>query len=89
MKGLDPFVVKDLLRTYLKEDLGHGDITSCHLPDKEKTVTAVIRAKDQGILAGLPVVTALQSAVRDTFSYCSRQQLMMRMNPFYWLKAIP
>ena len=59
MKGLDPFVVKDLLRTYLKEDLGHGDITSCHLPEKEKTVTAVIRVKDQGILAGLPVVTAL------------------------------
>ena len=61
MKGLDPFVVKDLLRTYLKEDLGHGDITSCHLPDKEKTVSAVIRAKDQGVLAGLPVVTALFS----------------------------
>lgn len=61
MKGLDPFVVKDLLRTYLKEDLGHGDITSCHLPEKEKTVTAVIRVKEQGILAGLPVVTALFS----------------------------
>jgi nicotinate-nucleotide pyrophosphorylase (carboxylating) len=61
VKGLDPFVVKDLLRTYLKEDLGHGDITSCHLPEKEKTVTAVVRVKDQGILAGLPVVTALFS----------------------------
>ena len=61
MKGLDPFVVKDLLRTYLKEDLGHGDITSCHLPEKEKTVSAVIRVKEQGILAGLPVVTALFS----------------------------
>ena len=61
MKVLDPFVVKDLLRAYLKEDLGHGDITSCHLPNKEKTVTAVIRVKDQGILAGLPVVTALFS----------------------------
>ena len=61
MKGLDPFVVKDLLRTYLKEDLGHGDITSCHLPEKEKTVTAVIRVKEQGILAGLPMVTALFS----------------------------
>ena len=61
MKGLDPFVVKDLLRAYLKEDLGHGDITSCHLPEKEKTVSAVIRVKEQGILAGLPVVTALFS----------------------------
>jgi nicotinate-nucleotide pyrophosphorylase (carboxylating) len=61
VKGLDPFVVKDLLRAYLKEDLGHGDITSCHLPEKEKTVSAVIRVKEQGILAGLPVVTALFS----------------------------
>jgi nicotinate-nucleotide pyrophosphorylase (carboxylating) len=61
VKGLDPFVVKDLLRTYLKEDLGHGDITSCHLPENEKTVSAVIRVKEQGILAGLPVVIALFS----------------------------
>jgi nicotinate-nucleotide pyrophosphorylase (carboxylating) len=61
VKGLDPFVVKDLLRTYLKEDLGHGDITSCHLPENEKTVTTVIRVKEPGILAGLPVVTALFS----------------------------
>jgi nicotinate-nucleotide pyrophosphorylase (carboxylating) len=61
VKGLDPFVVKDLLGAYLKEDLGHGDITSCHLPEKEKTVSAVIRVKEQGILAGLPVVTALFS----------------------------
>jgi nicotinate-nucleotide pyrophosphorylase (carboxylating) len=61
VKGLDPFVVKDLLGAYLKEDLGHGDITSCHLPEKDKTVSAVIRVKEQGILAGLPVVTALFS----------------------------
>ncbi|MDY6988311.1 MAG: carboxylating nicotinate-nucleotide diphosphorylase [Thermodesulfobacteriota bacterium] len=55
MKGLDPFVLRDLLKAYLMEDLGHGDITSCHLPGRERTATAVIKAKDEGILAGLPV----------------------------------
>ncbi|MDY6951929.1 MAG: carboxylating nicotinate-nucleotide diphosphorylase [Thermodesulfobacteriota bacterium] len=55
MKSLDPFVLRDRLKAYLVEDLGHGDITSCHLPGGDKTATAVIRAKDEGILAGLPV----------------------------------
>jgi nicotinate-nucleotide pyrophosphorylase (carboxylating) len=59
MKGLDPFVVRDLLRVYLREDLGHGDITSCHLPGRAKTATAVIRAKDAGILAGGPVAAEI------------------------------
>ncbi len=61
MKGLDPFVLKDLLKVYLKEDLGHGDITTCHLPGKESTVTAVIKAKDHGVLAGLPAVSGVFS----------------------------
>jgi nicotinate-nucleotide pyrophosphorylase (carboxylating) len=55
VKGLDPFVLRNSLKAYLMEDLGHGDITSCHLPQREKTVTAVIRAKEEGILAGVPV----------------------------------
>ena len=55
MKELDPFVLKDLLKAYLLEDLGHGDITSCHVPGREKTATAVIRAKEEGVLAGMPV----------------------------------
>ena len=61
MKGLDPFVLKDLLKVYLMEDLGHGDITTCHLPGKESTVTAVIKAKDHGVLAGLPAVSGVFS----------------------------
>jgi len=55
MNGLDPFVVRDLLRAFLMEDLGHGDITTCHLPEKDKNFTAVIIAKEKGVLAGGPV----------------------------------
>ena len=55
MKSLDPFVLRDRLKAYLMEDLGHGDITSCHLPGRVRTANAVIKAKEDGILAGLPV----------------------------------
>ncbi len=61
MKALDPFVVRDLLKAYLKEDLGHGDITTCHLPEKDKKVTAVIISKEEGILAGGPVAAEIFS----------------------------
>jgi nicotinate-nucleotide pyrophosphorylase (carboxylating) len=55
MRGLDPFIVKDLLRAYLKEDLGHGDITTCHLPGKEEDIRGVIVTKEPGVLAGWPL----------------------------------
>jgi len=61
MRGLDPFVMGDLLNAYLKEDLGHGDITTCHLPGKEKETTAVIIAKEEGVLAGLPCAAGIFS----------------------------
>jgi len=72
VKGLDPFVLRDLLKAYLMEDLGHGDITSCHLPGREKTVTAVIKAKDEGVLAGLPVAA-------ETFSLLDPQAKTERL----------
>ena len=61
MKGLDPLVVQEILKGYLMEDLGHGDITTCHLPGREKTYTALIKAKEPGVVAGLPLVVSLFS----------------------------
>ena len=61
MKGLDPLVVQEILKGYLMEDLGHGDITTCHLPGREKTFTALIKAKEPGVVAGLPLVVSLFS----------------------------
>ena len=52
MRGLDPLVVRELVKSYLLEDLGHGDITTCHLPGRDDPFTAVITAKEKGILAG-------------------------------------
>ncbi len=61
MKGLDPLILDDILKSYLLEDLGHGDITTCHLPGREKTSTAVIKAKEKGVIAGLILVKPLFS----------------------------
>ncbi len=61
MKGIDRFVAEGLLRNYLMEDLGHGDITTCNLPNKERVFTATIRSKSRGRLAGIPMVSMLFS----------------------------
>jgi nicotinate-nucleotide pyrophosphorylase (carboxylating) len=61
VKGIDRFVAEGLLRNYLMEDLGHGDITTCNLPNREKVFTATIRSKSKGTLAGIPMVSMLFS----------------------------
>lgn len=45
--------MEDALRFFLKEDIGTGDITTESICRGEK-VRAVIRAKDEGVLAGMP-----------------------------------
>lgn len=61
MRGLDPLVMRGILQGYLLEDLGHGDITTCHLPGREEIHTALIKAKEPGVLAGLPLIPLLFS----------------------------
>lgn len=55
--GLD-----DLIGRALAEDIGHGDITTDNLVDKEQETTGIFTAKSPGILAGLQVC-------RDVFKY--------------------
>ena len=40
----------------LEEDEGFGDITSEAVVDEDKTVTAHIISKDEGILAGIDII---------------------------------
>ncbi len=61
MKGLDPLVLTRTLKAYLLEDLGHGDITTCHLPGREKICTALVKAKSPGVVAGLHLIKPLLS----------------------------
>ena len=51
---LPSILVEDLVRTALKEDLGHGlDITSQCVIDPNANVRAVFKAREEGVLAGL------------------------------------
>ena len=48
--------MKTLIKMALAEDIGSGDITTDLLVDKKKIVTAEFKAKEEGIIAGLPLV---------------------------------
>jgi len=58
---LNPLIYTDHIINALKEDLGHGhDITTQSLIDADATMTAVVRAREEGRVAGL-------SVARDAF----------------------
>lgn len=56
MYSLDNLIVYDLIKQALKEDLGYGDITVNSLVSPEKIIEAKFNSREDGILAGLPVV---------------------------------
>lgn len=52
---LQRFLVEDIIRRALQEDLAWGDVTTEACVDSELTGTAVIYAKQEGVIAGLQV----------------------------------
>jgi nicotinate-nucleotide pyrophosphorylase (carboxylating) len=52
-------LIRPLIRAALKEDIGSGDITSNATVGKNKIAKAVIRAKQDGVIAGLDVASAV------------------------------
>ncbi|MEM0899733.1 MAG: carboxylating nicotinate-nucleotide diphosphorylase [Pseudomonadota bacterium] len=66
---LPPLAVEEAVRAALAEDLGRaGDITTMATIGDEKTATAVINARDPGILSG---IECAQSAFKIIDSYLS------------------
>lgn len=58
--SIPSILIEDLVRSALKEDLGHGhDITSQSVIDPSAEVTATFNAREEGVLAGL--ILALSS----------------------------
>ncbi|MBS3816286.1 MAG: carboxylating nicotinate-nucleotide diphosphorylase [Candidatus Thermoplasmatota archaeon] len=47
--------IKDIIDDALEEDLGFGDITTDHVIKEDEGSTGVIRAKEEGVAAGLPI----------------------------------
>lgn len=56
---LDPDALSPLLRAALAEDVGPGDVTSALLVPAEARATARIRAKAEGVVAGVEVAAAI------------------------------
>lgn len=50
-----PFVVESIVRRALDEDLGGGDVTSEHFVPAGTRSTAIVVARQRGIVAGIPV----------------------------------
>src|SRR5713226_5390341 len=55
MVSLDPedFVLQDALRSFLAEDLGHGDITTNALIDPAKKAVGHVICNEPAVIAGL------------------------------------
>ena len=53
---LSPIIIEDIVKTALKEDLGHGfDITSNLLIPASQSAKGILRAREDGVIAGLMV----------------------------------
>ena len=59
MTKLDPAIVKDVVARALEEDIGSGDITTLALVPAAEEVEAEITAKEDCVVAGLPVAEAV------------------------------
>jgi nicotinate-nucleotide pyrophosphorylase (carboxylating) len=53
---LPPAIILDpLLTQWLQEDIGRGDRSTQGLPNRDRTTTAIWIAKEQGVIAALPI----------------------------------
>lgn len=57
--------IKEIIRKALGEDIGTGDITTDSLIPRGSLCKAVIRVKDQGVVAGLPLIPILYHELDD------------------------
>ncbi len=69
-----PLQYEATIRTALAEDLSQGDITSAAIVEGQQVSTAVIVAKQAGILAGLPVMEAVFRLVDQELAFTTRLQ---------------
>lgn len=60
------------IRHWLKEDIGSGDITSLSTIPKGHESKGIIHAKEEGIIAGIPVAELVFDVVDPSLSFVSR-----------------
>jgi len=74
-------LVKTIVERALEEDLGHGDLTSCALFSEEARAEAVITAKEEGVLAGLPVAGMVFQTLDSDLEWVGRKKDGGRLAP--------
>ena len=55
---MDPFLLNEQLRNFLREDLEHGDITTDAIFSDQETATVLIRAREPLVAAGMEQIAA-------------------------------
>ena len=72
---MDSVLLGRIIRTALAEDLGHGgDITSRAVIRDDVQAEAVFRARENGVLAGMPLVTRTFDLVDSSFHFDIKAQ---------------
>lgn len=66
---LNPIAVEELVRRALLEDIGPGDITTEATIPADKLCTAVIIAKEEGVLCGQPVAQCVFRVMDPSLTY--------------------
>ncbi|AEE96338.1 carboxylating nicotinate-nucleotide diphosphorylase [Mahella australiensis] len=66
---IDRFIAKKHIERYLEEDLGWGDITTDLLVDLKVTAHAYIKAKESGVIAGLPVAEMVYNTLDPAIQF--------------------
>lgn len=69
MKSIPYLLLRKIVEEALEEDIGFGDITTeCIIPENMKS-KAIIIAKEEGVLAGLPLVKEVFKALDESVSF--------------------
>lgn len=66
--------VEAIVRRALAEDVGHGDMTTLSLVPAHAVATGVVRARQEGVVAGLPVMALVFRIVEPTVHVELRRQ---------------
>lgn len=71
---VDKFVIKKYIENFLEEDIGWGDITTDLLIDHDIKTTASIKAKEEGVIAGLDVVEMIFQLLDSSITFSKKKK---------------
>lgn len=68
------FVIDDIIKSAIKEDINYIDVATDYLIDPEQISTGYFVAKADGILCGLPVAMRVFTLLDDSFKFEAKKQ---------------